>query len=231
VTAPIDEPFAGLDEVWVWPATDPTDAVAVTQIGDREADRYLGRVAIVSWSPRLVGGVAHRMEGVGAWARHRLGELGLPRFASDSQRFDARPRSGGARGRWTAAGRFEVGDRCEASAVASRGRPPQTTDDWRDVAAGAVDLGRALVRFARGDRGALAAVPVPPLGDEVASPLTALDGWLTAVQHRATARGTAEAWQLVLDPSRPEPASRGLAVVIAALGLVHHPQLVYGRPA
>lgn len=132
MTAPIDEPFAGLDEVWVWPATDPTDAVAVTRIGDREADRYLGR---------------------------------------------------------------------------------------------------ALVRFARGDRGALAAVPVPPLGDEVASPLTALDGWLTAVQHRATSRGTSEAWQLVLDASRPEPASRGLAVVIAALGLVHHPQLVYGRPA
>jgi len=100
VTAPIDEPFAGLDEVWVWPATDPTDAVAVTRIGD-----------------------------------------------------------------------------------------------------------------------------------EVAAPLTALDGWLTAVQHRATSRGTSEAWQLVLDASRPEPASRGLAVVIAALGLVHHPQLVYGRPA
>lgn len=235
--APIDQPFRGLDEVWVWPAPQPQDAVAVTAIGG--VGGVEDRVAIVSWVPRLIGGVAHRIEGRGAWAGHDLGELGLPRFASDSRPFDARPCSGDARGRWTAGGRFEVGDVSEASAVASRGRPPRTTDGWRDVAGRAVALGRSLAHAVRGDRAALDALdgpPVPPLGDEVDSPLTALGGWLTAVQHHKAAgpgasSGPTESWQLVLDASRPAPASPGLAVVIAALGLVHHPQLVYGRPA
>lgn len=222
MSAPIDEAFAGLDEVWVWPGPPSGNDVAVTRLGLRDDD---GRVEIVSYRQRAVGGVAHRMRGVGAWQRHDVGELKMPVHTGDSRSFDARPRSGDVRGRWAIGGRFDVGELHGASAIASRGRPPRSVEDWRDVASSALDVGRSLMRFARGDRSALDVEPVPPLGEAIESPLTALDGWLTAHQHLT--RDGDESWRLVVDPGKPAPASTGLAFVIAGLGLVHLPQLIY----
>lgn len=229
---PLDRPFAGLDEVWIWPVPHPDDREAgrrnclSTRIGCREGDALVGRVEVAAKLARALGGIGNDLVGMHEWRTTELGSVTVPH--SDHRTTSGRGwvRSGGSEARWSAAGRFQLDDRKELSTIASRGGPLTAPLHLKDLGATAVALGRSLLRRPGDDE----PDPHAPerIGDEVPGELTAFDGWLVATQHRQpVADGHTESWRVAIDHGVESPGSIGLALVVAALGLVHHPRLLH----
>lgn len=234
----VDDALAELvagGEAWAWAVPHPDDPVpaehpVVTRIGARRGGRLDGYVALSTTRRRVLDHARHLLEGAGPWRGTSLGSLGIPHTETGTPGGRATVSSGGLAGSWNAAGRLQVGDHRELSALATRGAPPTAAVDLRGAADLAIGIGKALVRRARGDRDALDgldAVPPPSYGAVVDVPLAAFDGWLTASQHLAEGPdGTVESWRLDLDAAVVAPASPGVALVLAAVALVHHPRLL-----
>lgn len=222
-------------EAWTWAVPHPDDPEpgrhpVVSRLGRRRSDRFVGHLALCTTKRRVLDHARHLLDGEGPWRGTSLGSLGIPHTETGTPGGQATVASGGVSGSWNAAGRLQVGDHRELSALATRGSPPTATVGPRGAADLAIGFGKALVRRARGDRDALAGfdtVPPPPAGTAIEVPLVAFDGWLTATQHLADGPdGPVEAWRLDLDRAVAAPTSPGVALVLAAVALVHHPSLL-----
>ncbi len=231
-------PFDGLDEVWIWPVPHPDDPEPkdaehlVTRIGDRVDGALVGRAEVRTTPGRILGGLRHRLVGLGPWRDADLGSLDIPTNDRKLAPSHAWLTVDGVRGRWTASGTFRLGDHDEVTRLASRGRPTTAARDVRAVGANAVDLGRRYLRYLR-VLGGHQIEPTPGLriGDPVDGELVAGGGWLVATQHRSpietpTGGGDIETWQVRIDRDRAV-GPVGLGVGLAALALVHHPLLAH----
>ncbi|MFP5322094.1 MAG: hypothetical protein ACLGIC_09625 [Acidimicrobiia bacterium] len=230
---PVDEVVADLvdaGEAWIWTLPHPDDPespgdATVTRIGGRKGQRLAARLAITT-KRALIDSNKTNLAGVGPWRRAKVGTVMLPFVDPTMPRAWATARSGRVEARWTGSGRLEVGDRKDVTTLATRGITPTSPSDLRDVAGSVVDLGRALVRRAKGDRDALEVERRPRFGTPIAEPLPAFGGWMVATQHRHdSADGPSEAWHVALGGDGEAPPSPGLALVLAAFALVHQPKL------
>lgn len=212
---PLDEPFEGLDEVWIWTIPHPGDpeqpkkSHRITRIGTREGATLIGRVQLRTRPSRLMLGAPTDLEGLGPWRRAKLGSAGI----SQNDQFQISQgwaNSGGVEARWRPRGHFQVGEHEERNQIATGGFPyPPTV---KELGESALELGKSLLRRVR-DRDV--DVPAEAVGPVQAS---AFDGWLTATPVHD---GEHLAWQIAIDRHPSAPESVGLGVVLAATALQH----------
>ncbi len=219
---PIDEPFEGLDEVWIWPIPHPGDpeqpkkAHRITRIGTRDEATFAGRVQLRTRPSRLMLGPPTDLEGLGPWRRAELGSAGISQNAQ-FQISHGWVHSGGVEALWKPRGHFQIGDREERNQIATGGYPyPPTV---KELGESALELGKGLLRRVRGRD---AEVDPAPSDDpaEATGPVevSAFDGWLTATPVE---EGEHLAWRITIDRHPSAPESVGLGVVLAAISLLH----------
>lgn len=209
---PIDAPFEGLDEVWIWRIPHPGDpeepkrSHRITRIGTREGSTLVGRVQLRTRPSRVLMGPATDLEGLGAWRRAKLGDAGISR-SDQLQISEGWSNSGGVHGLWRPRGHFQIGDSEERNQIATGGYPYPPTA--KDLGGSALAFGTDLLRRVR-DRDA----------DEPSGPVqaSAFDGWLTATPVH---EGSHLTWQVAIDRHPSAPESVGLGVVLAASALLH----------
>ncbi len=219
---PIDEPFEGLDEVWIWTIPHPGDpeepkkANRVTRIGTREGATLVGRVQLRTRPSRVMLGPPTDLEGLGPWRRAELGSAGI----SQNDQFQISHgwvHSGGVEALWRPRGHFQIGDREERNQIATGGYPyPPTV---KELGESALEFGKGLLRRVR-ERDAEMDATASDDAAEVTGPVevSAFDGWLTATPVH---EGEHLCWRIAIDRHPSAPGSVGLGVVLAATALQH----------